>query len=284
MTFLKLCKYNKKLQERIGLSINDYKKYNQIEIELILKDDYNIELKKYPDSEYNKIINRIENKSFYHIYFDEGKEEINRDYLTQYDKVSKIKIILDMEITSLKNLFKDCHYIQEIKVSKFNRINILDMSSMFYNWRGNKLDISKLKTNNTTNLQNMFYNCFLEELDVSNFKTDKVINMSGMFECCRDLKKLDLSNFKTDNVKDMSCMFQFCSKLKELDISNFNAVNAEDMEKMFWDCCSLEKIDISKLNLTNKCIDSMFVFCSKNLIQMVKKQNPGLNEKAFEKY
>jgi len=50
VTFLKLCKYNKKLQERIGLSINDYKKYNQIEIELILKEDYNIELKKYPDS------------------------------------------------------------------------------------------------------------------------------------------------------------------------------------------------------------------------------------------
>ena len=79
-------------------------------------------------------------------------------------------------------------------------------------------------------------------------------------------------------------MFQFCSGLKELDISNFNTENTQDMERMFWDCDSLEKIDISKLNLTNKCINSMFVFCSKNLIQMVKKQNPGLNEKPFIKY
>ena len=51
---------------------------------------------------------------------------------------------------------------------------------------------------------------------------------------------------------------------------------------MFWKCNSLEKLDISKFNLINKYIDSMFLFCSNYLIQMIKMQNPGLNENAFQ--
>ena len=147
---LKLIKYNKKLQNKMHLSIDNYKKYNQIEIEIIPID----ELKK---TDKYKFINRIEDKSLYHIYFNEEKEEIDRDYITSEDKIIKIRIIIDMEVTSLKELFYKCICIKEIKIINFNRINIIDMNKMFYGCTNLiKLDMLNFKTNNVTNISSMF--------------------------------------------------------------------------------------------------------------------------------
>ena len=112
-TYLNLLKYNKKLQNKLKLSIDSYyKAYSQIEIEVIPIDDL--------FSEKNKFINRRkEYKSSYHIFFNEEEKEIDRDYITKDDKVSKIKIIIDFEVTSLKELFSECCYIKEIKFTNF---------------------------------------------------------------------------------------------------------------------------------------------------------------------
>ena len=126
--WLEILKYNKKLQKRLNLSINNYKEYSQlyssIEIELKVlcdKDRFNY-----------KFINLSDNdKEYYHIYFDDEKEEIKRNILTEEDKVKKIKIKIDYQVTSLKNLFNDCFYITSIYFKKFCRINITDMIRMF---------------------------------------------------------------------------------------------------------------------------------------------------------
>ena len=67
---LAIVKYNKKIQNRINLSVKDYKEYSEtyssIEIEIIPA-----------KGEYGKFINIKENdKLYYHIYFNDNKEEI----------------------------------------------------------------------------------------------------------------------------------------------------------------------------------------------------------------
>ena len=83
---LEIVKYNKKIQNRINLSIKNYKEYSEsftpIEIEIIPT-----------KGKYGKFINIDENdKLYYHIYFNDNKEEIKNKYeIEEEDKVTKIK-------------------------------------------------------------------------------------------------------------------------------------------------------------------------------------------------
>ena len=71
---LEIVRCNKKIQNRLNLSIKDYKEYSeifsQIEIEIIPAKD-----------EHGEFININENdKLFYHVYFNDNKEEIKNNY------------------------------------------------------------------------------------------------------------------------------------------------------------------------------------------------------------
>ena len=93
---LEILKYNKKLQKRLNLNINDYKKYSQIysSIELELKTNEYI---------YGRFINIFdEEKQYYRIYFNNSKKEISRNYLKYKEKVETIKII---KLNHLLNYF-----------------------------------------------------------------------------------------------------------------------------------------------------------------------------------
>ena len=120
---LKIINYNKKIQERIDISILDYKKFLEIELELKLG--------------YNTFNNNFISKYFIdvsslHIYFNEEKEEQKRTTVHPNEKISKINIVIDTKLKSLKNLFQNCSIIKEIKIIKFNRRDITDISAMFY--------------------------------------------------------------------------------------------------------------------------------------------------------
>ena len=99
---LEIVKYNKKIQKRINLSVKDYKEYSEtftpIEIEIIPKKD-----------KYGEFIKINENdKLYYHIYFNDNKEEIKNKYkIEEEDKVTKIKIIIDYQVKSFERLFYD---------------------------------------------------------------------------------------------------------------------------------------------------------------------------------
>ena len=207
-----IIKYNKACQERLNLSIKDYKEYSQlytpIEIELNLV-----------DNKYGKFINiSYEEKEYFHIYFDNSNEEIKRYLINENEKVKMIKIIIDCQI-----------------FNKFHRINITDMSDMFCGCSFLKeLNLSKFNTNNVNNMMGMFYECSsLKELNLSNFNTNNVTNMSHMFGECSSLNELNLSNFNTNKVTNMYGMFRRCSLLKELNLSNFNTNNVTNMFNMF---------------------------------------------------
>ena len=42
---------------------------------------------------------------YIHIYFDDNKEEIKRNYLKENENVDKLNIIIDYQIKSFKELF-----------------------------------------------------------------------------------------------------------------------------------------------------------------------------------
>ena len=91
---LDIIKYNNNLKSRINININNYKEYSEIysSIELEIKPINNIN---------SNFINK-ENGTYYHIYFNNNEEEIERNYLKQNEQIKTIKIIIDYQMISFK--------------------------------------------------------------------------------------------------------------------------------------------------------------------------------------
>ena len=201
---LDIIKYNKNIKERIKISIKDYKEYSEL-IEIEIKPVKN---------KYGEFINMNKNEIYYHIYFNDNKEEIKRNYFKENNNVSKFKIIIDYQVKSFKRLFYNCECIEYINFKKFYRNNIDNMDSMF-------CGCSSLK-----------------ELNLSNFNTNNVTDMRYMFRGCSSLKELNISNFNTNNVTNMRYMFYECSdqfknkirsEYKNIEKEAFNEFN-EDID------------------------------------------------------
>ena len=209
--FLNVIRYSKKLQKKLEITKGNYHYYDLIiKIELIPQ---NLDTK-------NIFINLKENeKNFYQIYLD-GKK-VKRNYFTNKENISKVKIIINNEIESLKELFANCFCIKEINFIKFNKKDIIDMSKMFY------------------------YCTNLIKINFNEFNTSNVTNMSNMFTGCLSLKKIEFSKFDTSNVKDMSYMFYKCESLKKVDLSKLDTNKVDTIIGLFSDCISLQFIDIT---------------------------------------
>ena len=105
-------------------------------------------------------------KKYYHIYFNDNKEEIKRNNINEDDKARKVKIIIDSEVKSFSKLFYYCKCIESINFKKSFR-------------------------KNNTNMSYMFSRCSsLKELNLNNFNTNNVTDISGMFSRCSSLKEL----------------------------------------------------------------------------------------------
>ena len=99
----RIINYNKLFQDKLEIGINDYKKYyEQIIIEIIPINRDHI----------NDFINE-EYQSYYHIYFNNDKNESKRCRFYKNDNITKITIILDNNIHSFKKLFYQCKCIEK---------------------------------------------------------------------------------------------------------------------------------------------------------------------------
>ena len=234
---LNIIKYNKNLQNKLNLGLNDYKDYySKIIIEV------------YPKNVKEKncffFTVRHELKNFCHFYFNDSEKEIDRNYFTKDENISKIRIVLDPEFNIFSRLFQYCECIEKINFINWRRNDINSMDNMFYDCKLlNEINFNSFNTDNVEYMNDMFCGCYsLKELNLSKFNTSKVIIMNCMFSYCSSLKKLDLSNFNTENVWTMDNMFCGCSKLKELNISNFSSKNLVKMRLMFCGCESLREL------------------------------------------
>ena len=113
---LEIVKYNKKVQNRLDLGVKDYKEYSEtftpIEIEIIPTKD-----------KYGKFININKNdKLYYHIYFNDNKEEIKNKYkINKKDKVTKINIIKQAkEIYEMKDPIEKNKKIKDLILKSKN--------------------------------------------------------------------------------------------------------------------------------------------------------------------
>ena len=161
---LKIIKNNMNIQKRLNININNYKKFSEkfssIELEIGPIQDIQDEC-----GSFIKI--KEEDKKYFHIYFNDNKEEIERTIINKEDKVSKINIIIDYQIESFYNLFDYCKCIESINFKKFYRTNITNMNGMF-------IGCSSLK-----------------EINLSNFNANNVTDMSRMLSGCSSLKDIN---------------------------------------------------------------------------------------------
>ena len=237
----RIIKYNKSFQNKLNLDINDYKKYSKIVIEIIpLENQIGPFI----------IIPKEEEQVYFHIYFDDNKNEIKQYSLNESQKIKKIKIIIDNEIKSLSKLFEYCNCIKTIEFKRFFRNNINDMNHMFSGcFTLKRIFFSQFNTNNVTDMSYMFYGCTsLDELNLSNFNTTNVINMSHMFDQCSSLVKLNINHFNINNVKYMTHMFSWCNSLQNINLFRFEKNKSINVSWMFNGCSYELKKKIRKQN------------------------------------
>ena len=169
-TFLYIIKNCKKIQNILEITLENYKNYAKIEIEIVPID---WDVYSHKNKEFINIPS--EQKAYFHIYINDSKNESFTNKI--YENFENIKIKIERQVKSLQGLFKNCNSIKKINFIRFTIYDIINMESMF---------------SGCTSLQ---------ELKVSNFITDKVQNMGKMFWNCSSLKELDISNFKTVKVE-----------------------------------------------------------------------------------
>ena len=136
-----MIKYNKLYQNKLLLTTKDFKEGSEsipIEIEIIPV-----------KNKYGKFINFLlkTDKQYYKIYFNNGTQEIKRNYLTINDKIDKIRILINNKIISFYALFERCESIEKIFFKKFFRNNINNMGKMFFGCKSLKevnLSIAKM--------------------------------------------------------------------------------------------------------------------------------------------
>ena len=266
---LKLIQYNKTIQKRLNININNYKDFRGIEIEISIS-----------KKKYGKFINiNKKDKSYYYIYINNNKKPIKKNYIDFNDNILNINIKINNKINSFYKLFQNCECIESMNFIKFDNKNINNMSYMFQNCSSIKnINFSNYYTNNVTNMCNMFHSCSsLEDLDLSSFNTDNVIDMSSMFYKCSSLKRINITNFNTINVIDLSGMFNCCSSLKDLVLSSFNTSKVIDMSNMFCGCSSLKELNIFNFKIdkvTN--MSYMFYDCSSLEILIIRNFNNNI--------
>ena len=144
------------MQKHFNININSYKEYleqySPIEIEIIPE-----------QNKYGQFIRIVGDEKYYHIYFNNNKKEVKKTFINPDDKVSKIKVIIDYQITSFNGLFMGCKCVKSINFKKFYRNNITNMSWMFFRCISLKeINFSNFDINKVTNKNYMFYGCSQE--------------------------------------------------------------------------------------------------------------------------
>ena len=259
-SLLNILKYNKVIKKRINININDYieysKLYSSIEIEI-----------KIANNKYGKFFDfEKENELYFHIFFDNKKEEKKRNYINKNEQVNIVKIIIDNQVKTLGIKFNESDCIEAIYFKKFYRININYKSRMFSGCSSlRELNLNNFNIKNETSLSWIFRGCsLLKEITINNFNINNVVSIASLFDECSSLKKININqNFNINHVTSIGRLFFGCLSLEEININNFNINNVVSIASLFGECSSLKKINIINFNINQvTSISNMFEGCS----------------------
>ena len=230
------------------------------------------------------------------IYVDNKTIDFNKNISINITKSTKIEIKFLGTLTTFKEMFKGCGWINKISLKNVETGNVSETISMFEDCFGlTEVKFENMTINNVKSTSKMFRECnFLNHIDIRNFNTDNTKDMSKMFDGCHSLRNtsfieglstkssenmsemfsgclmitsLDLSGFDTSNVKDMSGIFKGLTNLEYFNLIQFNTKNVIYMNEMFENCSSIKSLSLSNFN-TEKVIDMsrMFYNCGKLVI------------------
>ena len=208
------------------------------------------------------------------------------------DNLKNITLInIDIsKVKSLKGLFSNKYYLENLLLKNIYSPALVDISKMFYNttpinsldltgldfskinnieslyqfYKGDFLNLSFLDTSSVTNMNKIFSDCYyLKSLDISNFNTLNVESMDFMFNNAASIEVLNLSSFDTPKLKSIENMFNGCISLKSLNLGYFDGSLITNMNGLFANCYNLESIDLSNI-VSNRIqyMNEMFYNCS----------------------
>ena len=173
-----IVRYNKNIQNKININIDDYEKYwiekyKPIVIEIIpVKNKYGEFINIFDKAQYN----------YYHIYFNNNyKKQIKRYYLKNNENVTKINIIIDSSVKKFSWLFQKCNCIEYISFKNYYMNYFI--------------------------MRDMFRDCSLKVADFSNLSC-KEISMEGMFCGCSSLIKVKLPHVNS-NIQHINAIMMF---------------------------------------------------------------------------
>ncbi len=195
-----------------------------------IKKDYRVEKFNYA------IVESLGNVDAEDLYIG-SKSEIYATNLKQFfgnmynlKTINRLDLLNTSETTDMSKMFQGSINLLNLDLSTFNTTQVTDMSHMFS--RGDAMGGSfkptiifpKVFGSAAADMSSMFYGYEGDTLDLSTFDTSKVTDMSYMFSEYKGTT-LDLSTFDTSQVTNMSSMFSDCSNLTTLDLSSFTFDN-----------------------------------------------------------
>ncbi len=149
-----------------------------------------------------------------------------------------------------------------------------DYSNLFYNYKGETLDLSSLDTSKVTDMTNIFMSCNnLTEINLSTWDTGNVVKMKSLFQNCYKLKSINISHFNTSNVTDMQQLFYDCESLTTLDLSTWDTSNVTNMRDVFRGCDNLESLNLSSWDMSKVTDASSIFFYDEKLTNLQAPQN-----------
>ena len=159
-------------------------------------------------------------------------------------------------LTSLRSLYRDNHYLDQVVFPKMNTHSLTDLGYMFSGLGQyiTRMDLTGLDTSRVENIEGMFaYDGFDFAPVKIAFDTSNVKNMQSMFsKSWTQDEHIDLTGLNVSNVVNMSDIFNESKWLEVIDLTGWDTRNVEDMSRMFYWTEHLNTIYASDSFVTTK--------------------------------
>jgi len=160
------------------------------------------------------------------------------------NKIVDISDIDTRNVTTMRNLFRDCENITYIiGLDQLDTHNVTDMSNMF-SWcknADNLNDAESFDVSRVEKFDSMFAHTKIPSFDLKNWNTTEATSMEYMFQES-GIKHIDLRSLDTSNIRSISGMFAYSKDLEVVDMSGLEWPKLKKINYMFSGCNKLREV------------------------------------------